>query len=51
MMKALIFFFFFLGGGGGGFILNLDYLWGDFYTFKSFFLRSRYRIGIFVGGF
>ena len=30
-------------------ITKLVYLGGHFYTFKGFFLRSRYRIGIFLG--
>ena len=33
----------------GGFITNPDYFGDDFYTFKDFFLRSRYKIGIFLG--
>ena len=46
--SAQLFFFllfFFLGGGGeeGG---HLYYI----YTFQGFFLRSRFRIGIFLGG-
>ena len=55
-----LFFFclFFWGGGGGGEIKVWIFLrghhitglfWGHFYTFKSFFLRSRYKLEYFSG--
>ena len=55
----MIFFFFF--GGGGGYEDFEDIFWGSSQNwaslrvismqFRVFFLRSRYRIGIFFGGY
>ena len=47
------FFFFFFGGGGGVDIWGSSQIWtiygGHFYSFLGLLLRSRYRMGIFLG--